>query len=314
MQDKMGFVQIMGKAITVKGLRKSYGDVEAVKGIDFDVDEGSLFAFLGVNGAGKSTTINILCTLLEADGGEVSVCGLDLAKDAEAIRSKIGVVFQGSALDARLSVRENLSTRASFYGLSGEAKRRRLAELGELLDLGEIMQRPYGKLSGGQRRRVDVARGLINSPRILFLDEPTTGLDPQTRRTVWDIVDRLRRELNMTVFLTTHYMEEADGADKVVIIDEGRIVAVGAPVELKNRYSYDRVKLYAPRSEKIEERLKGMEFQYDGACYDISVDDSGAARKFICENGDILRDFEFVKGNMDDVFLNVTGKKPGGEV
>ena len=303
----------MSKAIVVKGLKKSYKDVMAVKGIDFDVDEGSLFAFLGVNGAGKSTTINILCTLLEADGGDVNICGLDLKTDAAAIRSRIGVVFQGSALDARLSVRENLSTRASFYGLSGEAKQNRLRELEELLELTDIMSRPYGKLSGGQRRRVDVARGLINSPRILFLDEPTTGLDPQTRRTVWEIVDRLRKNLKMTVFLTTHYMEEADGADKVVILDEGRVVAVGTPVELKNKYSNDCIKLYSPALPEINERLEGMRYEYDGGVYKIYVQDSEAARKFIVKNGDILKDFEFVKGNMDDVFLNVTGKKPGGE-
>lgn len=303
----------MEKAIIVKGLKKSYKDVQAVKGISFDVDEGSLFAFLGVNGAGKSTTINILCTLLDADEGDVSICGLNLKTEAAAIRSRIGVVFQGSALDARLSVRENLSTRASFYGLSGEAKKKRLGELEELLELGDIMSRPYGKLSGGQRRRVDVARGLINSPRILFLDEPTTGLDPQTRRTVWKIVDRLRKSLKMTVFLTTHYMEEADGADKVVILDEGRVVAEGTPVELKNKYSNDCVKLYAPASDTIEERLDKMRFERDNGCYKIYVADSAAARDFILKNSDILKDFEFVKGNMDDVFLNVTGKKPGGE-
>lgn len=301
------------KAIVVRGLKKSYGDIEAVKGIDFDVDEGSLFAFLGVNGAGKSTTINILCTLLTADGGEAEVCGLDVFTQADAIRSRIGVVFQGSALDARLSVRENLSTRASFYGLSGEAKQTRLKQLEEMLDLGSVMGRPYGKLSGGQRRRVDVARGLLNSPRILFLDEPTTGLDPQTRRTVWGIIDRLRRDLKMTVFLTTHYMEEASDADKVVILDEGRVAATGTPVELKNKYSNDCVKLYSPPSERIERRLEGYSFEYAGNFYKISVPTSVAAAEFIVKNSDILHDFEFVKGNMDDVFLNVTGKKLGGE-
>ena len=303
----------MAKSIEVRGLKKSYGSVQAVKGVDFDVDEGSLFAFLGVNGAGKSTTINILCTLLAADGGDVKVCGLDLATRAAEIRSLIGVVFQGSTLDKRLSVKENLSVRASFYGLHGAEKAKRLDEICDTLDLGDIMGRPYGKLSGGQRRRVDVARGLINKPRILFLDEPTTGLDPQTRRSVWEIVDRLRASSNMTVFLTTHYMEEANEADKVVILDEGKVVATGTPVELKNEYSRDCVKLYAKESDDINEKLAGYKFEYTGACYRVTVDDSDDARKLILANGDIFNDFEVIKGNMDDVFLQVTGKKLGGE-
>lgn len=304
----------MSKAIQVRGLKKSYGDVKAVKGIDFDVEEGSLFAFLGVNGAGKSTTINILCTLLTADAGDVKICGRDLDKHRDEIRSLIGVVFQGSVLDRNLSVKDNLLTRASFYGMSAAERKAALDRLSDLLDLDDIFKRKYGKLSGGQRRRVDVARGLINSPSILFLDEPTTGLDPQTRKTVWEIIDKLRKTRQMTVFLTTHYMEEAAEADSVVILDDGRIVAQGTPVELKNKYSNDYIKLYIPRADEVDARLCGEEYRYNGRFYEIKVRDSEDAKRLLLKNGDIMTDFEVVKGNMDDVFLNVTGRRlTGGE-
>lgn len=298
----------MEKIIKVTGLKKSYGDIQAVKGIDFDVDEGSLFAFLGVNGAGKSTTINILCTLLDKDEGQIEICGHDLDKDSFEIRSLIGVIFQGSVLDKRLSVKDNLTSRASFYGLYGEAWKKRLSELCELLDLKELLPRKYGKLSGGQRRRVDVARGLINSPKILILDEPTTGLDPQTRKSVWEVIDKLRTDGGMTVFLTTHYMEEANEADKVVILDEGRVAAVGTPVELKNQYSCDCVKIYAEQSAEIDERLEDREYEYAGNCYKVDMKDSADAIDFIANNRDVIDNFEVQKGDMDDVFLNVTGK------
>lgn len=304
----------MQKALVIEGLKKSYGDVQAVKGIDFDVDEGSLFAFLGVNGAGKSTTINMICTLLKKDEGKINVFGMDIDRDANAIRAQIGVIFQGSVLDKNLTVKQNLTSRAVFYGLYGDVWKNRLKELCELLDLNDILNRPYGKLSGGQRRRADVARGLINSPRLLILDEPTTGLDPQTRRTVWAVIEELRKTQGMTVFLTTHYMEEANEADKVVIIDEGRIVAQGSPVQLKNAYSGDYIRLYANKAEQIESRLDAFKFDYENGIYRIFVDGSAQAKDFIAQNGDILTDFEVIKGDMDDVFLNVTGKKlTGGE-
>lgn len=299
----------MGKALEVVGLKKSYGDIEAVKGIDFDVDEGSLFAFLGENGAGKSTTINMICTLLKKDAGKIRVFDLDIDSKANEIRARIGVIFQGSVLDKALTVKQNLTARAVFYGLYGEAWKQRLAELSQLLELDDILNRPYGKLSGGQRRRADVARGLINSPDLLILDEPTTGLDPQTRRMVWNVIDRLRTDGGMTVFLTTHYMEEANEADKVVIIDEGKIAASGTPVQMKNRYSGDYIRLFSQESEIIDKRLEGRKFVYENGMYRISVKNSADAKAFIIDNDDLLNDFEVIKGDMDDVFLNVTGKK-----
>lgn len=304
----------MPKAIEITGLKKYFGEVKAVDDISFEVERGSLFAFLGLNGAGKSTTINIICTLLKKDGGKVSVAGIDIDKDPVAIRKKTGVVFQGSILDEKLSVKDNLSVRASFYGLYGEKWNKRLAELDDLLGIGEMLKRPYGKLSGGQRRRVDVARGLINSPEILILDEPTTGLDPQTRKTVWQVIERLRQDTGMTVFLTTHYMEEARGADDVVILDSGRIAAKGSPVELKNKYSKDRLIVYRAKSEEADRAFEKLDYVYDNNSYEITVGGGEDVKRILALNGGLIEDFEVIKGDMDDVFLNVTGKKlTGGE-
>lgn len=298
----------MGSIIQIEDLHKSFGVVKAVDGVSFSVEDGSLFAFLGINGAGKSTTINIICTLLSKDSGKVNVAGYDLDKHHNEIRRSIGVVFQGSILDKTLSVKDNLSIRAAYYGLVGQEWKDRLNSLTSLLELKEILSRPYGKLSGGQRRRVDIARGLIHTPKILILDEPTTGLDPQTRRAVWNVIDKLRHDTGMTVFLTTHYMEEANSADNVVIIDSGRIAAEGSPVGLKDRYSNNYIRLYTAANSKIDERLSRYEYKYDNNCYIIPICESEETKRFILNNSDIIDDFEVVKGDMDDVFLNVTGK------
>lgn len=303
----------MQKAIEITALKKYFGDVKAVDDISFDVEKGSLFAFLGLNGAGKSTTINIICTLLRKDSGRVVVSGADIDKDPVAVRKKTGVVFQGSILDEKLSVLDNLSVRASFYGLYGGKWKKRLEELDDLLGIKELLKRPYGKLSGGQRRRVDVARGLINSPEILVLDEPTTGLDPQTRKTVWEVVGRLREETGMTVFLTTHYMEEASGADDVVILDAGKIAARGTPSRLKNDYSKDRLLVYAKEDERYSSAFENLDCVYESNAYRITVKDGAEAKNILNGYSDLITDFEFVKGDMDDVFLNVTGKKLTGE-
>lgn len=212
------------RIIQVRGLKKYYGDVRAVDGIDFDVKRGELFAFLGINGAGKSTTINIMCTLVAKDEGNVKIAGYDIDSDGREVRRRIGMVFQNGVLDGMLTVRDNLSVRAALYGLSGENKRRAVSEISEMFGLGELMARRYGRLSGGQRRRVDIARALLASPEVLVLDEPTTGLDPQTRKNVWSALAELREKRGTTIFLTTHYMEEAERADNVTVIDAGKIV------------------------------------------------------------------------------------------
>lgn len=296
--------------IAIDNLTKSYGEIKAVDGISFRVEKGSLFAFLGINGAGKSTTINIICSITDKDGGRVVVDGLDLEKHREEIKRKIGIVFQKSVLDESLTVYDNLVSRASLYGIYGDKFKEKLSELSGMLDLQPLLKRPYGKLSGGQKRRVDIARGLINSPAILILDEPTTGLDPQTRQAVWKAIGNLREKYNTTVFLTTHYMEEANGADKVVIIDSGRIAAQGTPNELKNEYSGIYLKVYGISSEDAEKLSQkcpdGMKFERNCAVFRLKS--TREAARILSENKELISDFEVIKGDMDDVFLNVTGK------
>lgn len=296
----------MKNIIEIKNLSKSFGEVKAVDNLSFRVKEGELFAFLGVNGAGKSTTINIICGCLAADGGTVTVDGHDACRD-EAVKNAIGVVFQNSLLDKSLTVADNLASRAALYGISGQGLKRRVAELAEMLDFGGLLGRTVGKLSGGQRRRVDIARALIHKPKILILDEPTTGLDPQTRKTLWEVIGNLREKEKMTVLLTTHYMEEAAGADYVVIIDGGRVAAEGTPLELKNAYTGDFITLYGV--SRAEAESLGMPFASAGDAFVVKVPDTAAATKLITEHPGVFRDYEITKGGMDDVFLNVTGKK-----
>ena len=296
----------MKNIIEIKNLSKSFGEVKAVDDLSFRVKEGELFAFLGVNGAGKSTTINIICGCLAADGGTVTVDGHDACRD-EAVKNAIGVVFQNSLLDKSLTVADNLASRAALYGISGQGLKRRVAELAEMLDFGGLLGRTVGKLSGGQRRRVDIARALIHKPKILILDEPTTGLDPQTRKTLWAVIGNLREKEKMTALLTTHYMEEAAGADYVVIIDGGRVAAEGTPLELKNAYTGDFITLYGV--SRAEAESLGVPFVSAGDAFVVEVPDTAAATKLITEHPGIFRDYEITKGGMDDVFLNVTGKK-----
>lgn len=300
----------MKNIIEINHLSKSFGEVKAVNGLSFRVKEGELFAFLGVNGAGKSTTINIMCGQLSADDGEITIDGMSLDGNESEIKRKIGVVFQNSVLDSALSVLDNLESRAALYGLSGEKLRQRVSELAKLLDFSDLLKRQVGKLSGGQRRRIDIARALIHSPRILILDEPTTGLDPQTRKLLWNVISDLRREEKMTVFLTTHYMEEAADADYVVIIDSGRISAEGTPLELKNKYSGDFITLYGADMALVE--AIGVPYEKLRDACRLSVANTGEATKLIIAHPELFCDYEITKGKMDDVFLAVTGKKLDG--
>ena len=295
--------------IEIKGLKKSFKDVKAVDGISFKVKEGELFSFLGVNGAGKSTTINIISGILNKDEGKVNVCGYDIDEHADSIKSKIGIVFQNSVLDKKLSVLENLKYRANLYGIFGNDFKLRLEEMTELLDLKDILKRPLAKLSGGQKRRIDIARALIHKPELLILDEPTTGLDPKTRITLWSVVEKLRKENGLTVFLTTHYMEEASDSNYVVIIDSGRIAAEGTPHELKNKYASDFIKLYNHReeAEKYFSTL-GFTVKNERDFTEIELRSTADTAKFFKEMPQLFEDFEVLKGNMDNVFLKVTGK------
>ncbi len=300
----------MRNIIEIEGLNKSFGELRAVNDLSFRVKEGELFAFLGVNGAGKSTTINIMCAQLPKDGGRVVIDGSDLDRDAGSIKRGLGVVFQNSVLDAPLSVYDNLQSRAALYGIVGSAFKERLDELAGLLDFADLLKRPVGKLSGGQRRRIDIARALIHRPRILILDEPTTGLDPQTRKLLWDVISELRKRESMTVFLTTHYMEEAADADYVVILDSGRIAAEGTPLDLKNKYTGDFITLYGADEDRV--RALGIEYEAIRGAFRLSVENTAAATRLIIKNPDLFEDYEITKGKMDDVFLAVTGKKLTG--
>lgn len=293
--------------IKTEGLVKRFGTLAAVNGISFEVRRGELFAFLGVNGAGKSTTISIVCGQLERDAGHIEIDGADIDKHPARVKSEIGVVFQSSTLDRVLTVKENLKSRAALYGIFGAEFDKRYAELDEMLSLKELEKRPVGKLSGGQRRRCDIARALLHRPKILILDEPTTGLDPQTRKTVWQVIDGLRKSGDMTVFLTTHYMEEAADADHVVIINSGKVAAKGTPVSLKNEYTGDFISFYTCDEKPLEALGKPLDKIAGG--YRIEVKDTAEATRLITAHPELFTDYEISKGKMDDVFLAATGTR-----
>ena len=301
----------MKNIIEVKKLHKSYGEIHAVKGIDFYVEEGSLFAFLGPNGAGKTTTINILATLLTNDNGSIDINGFTIGKDDESIRKSIGIVFQDSVLDPLLTVKENLETRASFYHMTKAEINERIRTALEVTGITELANRRYGTLSGGQKRRSDIARALVHRPKILFLDEPTTGLDPQTRLNVWETIKTLQETENMTVFLTTHYMEEADEADYVVIIDEGKIVAKGTPTYLKDTYSKDSLRVKPKNQAKLKQYLSKAKIEYQNRndLYIIRLESTLDSIPILDEIKDNLESFQVYNGTLDDAFIEVTGKE-----
>ncbi len=301
----------MRNIIEITGLSKSFKDIKAVDNLSFRVKEGELFAFLGVNGAGKSTTINIMCAQLARDSGEIIIDSKKLEDDTAQTKRKLGVVYQNSVLDKSLTVYDNLKFRASLYNIYGDEFKQRLDELCKLLDLNVLLKRTFDKLSGGQRRRVDIARALLHKPKILILDEPTTGLDPQTRKNIWNVIEELRKNAGVTVFLTTHYMEEAADADYVVIIDSGKIAAEGTPLELKNSYSGDFITVYNADKEKF--KSLGLEFEEYRNAIKLSVANTEKARELITTHPALFSDFEITKGKMDDIFLAVTGKKLTGD-
>ncbi len=296
----------MENIIEIEHLYKNFGDVKAVDDLSLKVKTGELYAFLGVNGAGKSTTISIICGTLAKTSGSVKVCGAD-ENNFDNAKKELGVVFQSSVLDKALSVRDNLKFRASLYGITGEKFEARLKELDDLLHFSEFINRPVGKLSGGQKRKIDVARALIHRPKLLILDEPTTGLDPMTRKTLWEVIYSLQKSTGMTVFLTTHYMEEAAEADYVVIIDHGKIAAEGTPLELKNKYTGDFITLYTNDENAVKSLGKPYESVQDG--FRIAVKNTEEATSLIVARPELFRDYEIIKGKMDDVFIAVTGKK-----
>lgn len=306
----------METVIKVESLCKEFGNVKAVKGIDFEVQKGELFGFLGVNGAGKSTTINMLCTVLKPTAGDVYICGMQLGENDEEIRKKIGVVYQNNCLDERLTVKENLFIRGALYESNKKKLDENVARVCEVLQLEEVYNRRFGKLSGGWKRRCEIARALLHAPEILFLDEPTTGLDPATRKIVWESIGRLREEENMTIFLTTHYMEEAARASHIAIIDAGEIKEYGTPFSLKEAYAKDKLNLMPKndRQSALKEYLtrQGIAYRQKEEILQIGVKNSMVALSLLNEVSSMIEGFEVVQGSMDDVFLYVTGRKLEG--
>ena len=298
--------------IKIENLEKSFGKTKAVRKINLEVYEGSLFAFLGINGAGKSTTISMMYGGLKIDSGRITICGQDVATHLDKIKNQIGVVFQDSVLDKTLTIYENLKFRAGFYGIFGQEFKARYQELEKLFDLAEIKNQKIQKLSGGQKRRVDIARAIIHQPKILILDEPTTGLDPGTRSKVWRIISKLRADYKMTIFLTTHYMEEAADADYVTILDKGRIIAEGTPLELKTQYATDVLHLYGVDESEVK-KLK-LPYQKIHKDFQIKVKNSAVVTQLIVKNPELFQDFELIKSTLDDVFLAVTKSRPGADI
>jgi multidrug/hemolysin transport system ATP-binding protein len=305
----------MSNILTVSHLKKSYRTVQAVNDISFYVEKGAFFAFLGPNGAGKSTTIDMLCTLLEPDSGQIELNGLIVGKDDAQIRSSIGVVFQDSLLDKLLTVRENLIVRGGFYGLSGKQMKSAVERAAEATGILEFIDRRYGELSGGQRRRADIARALVHTPKILFLDEPTTGLDPQTRKSVWETIHAIQKESRMTVFLTTHYMEEAEYADYITVIDHGVISAQGSPSDLKIQYSTDYLKMYAEHLQAVKNVLDKNHIVCEFGANSVNIPLANTMEAIpilqICES--YITNFEVRNGTMDDAFIKITGEAIRGE-
>ncbi|KAA0965901.1 ABC transporter ATP-binding protein [Sporosarcina sp. ANT_H38] len=300
----------MNKIIEVERLSKSFGKVKAVNDISFYVEEGALFSFLGTNGAGKSTTISILLTLLQQDSGFVLVNGYTVGKHDQAIRQEIGVVFQESLLDPLLTVKENLAIRGSFYGLARQERNAAITRVMDIVDIQSISNRSYGKLSGGQRRRVDIARALIHKPNILILDEPTTGLDPESRKNIWATILQLQKETGMTVFLTTHYIEEAANSDYVVVMKEGSIVAKGTPEQLKNDYSTDLLMISTDRADELRSllTLDGLDFNEERSLFHICLSDTTDAIPILAKFASFITSFEVKKSSLDDVFIAINGK------
>ncbi len=311
----------MNDILSVTNLVKRYGAVTAVDGVSFSVPTGALFAFLGPNGAGKSSTIHCICTLQGFDAGSITLAGHQAGREDDAIRRAIGVVFQDSVLDGLLTVRENLSARAAMYGITGKAFQKRLVEVSDVVMLGEFMDRRYGKLSGGQKRRADIARGLIHTPQVLFLDEPTTGLDPQTRLRVWECIRQLQKDTGVTVFLTTHYMEEAARADLVAVIDHGKLIAQDTPLRLKAQYGQHKLRLI-PGNEAdraaLEKYLndRGLAYRPHAEYITVGLANTLDAVDIVNDVRSMLSEFELMRGSMDDVFLALTGReiREGNEV
>ncbi|MGK0466144.1 ABC transporter ATP-binding protein [Clostridium sp.] len=301
----------MNSIIEVKNFTKQYGDFTAVNDISFEVEEGTIFAFLGPNGAGKSTTINTLCTIFEKTSGTLLIDGKDVSSQKSEVRSTIGVVFQDATLDNKMSINENLKMHCVFYNIPKREVEERIQFVLKLVDLLKERNKMVGALSGGMKRRVEIARGLIHYPKVLFLDEPTTGLDPQTRAHIWEYITKLQKERNITIFLTTHYMEEAEICNKVAIMDGGVIVAYDTPYALKKQYTKDKAYITTEDEQELEKLLEEYKLEYvkkDGY-YKVDAENISGLLHVLSLQKDVISDIEIKKGTFNDVFLEITGKK-----
>lgn len=297
--------------IEVKNFTKNYGDFVAVDNISFNVEGGTIFAFLGPNGAGKSTTINTLCTILDKTEGELIINGNDVNDHKSRVRKDIGIVFQDSTLDEQLTVEENLKLHCDFYSVPKYQVKERIDFALELVGLLEWRRSPVNALSGGMKRRAEIARGLVHYPRVLFLDEPTVGLDPQTRANIWDYICKLQKERNITIFLTTHYMDEVEICDMVAIIDQGEIVAFDTPDNLKNLYTSTTIKVKVSDKRDLEEYLKGQSINYQLTDNQFTIVSSALneSLEIISRFKPFIIDIEVYRGTLNDVFLAITGKE-----
>lgn len=298
----------MEDIIKVSHLTKTFKEVTAVNDISFSVQKGELFGFLGENGAGKTTTITMLCTLLAPTAGEVQVAGYRLGKEDVQIKQRIGVVYQDNCLDGILTVKQNLVSRGALYESNRRKQKENLERVCEILELKELLNRRYGKLSGGQKRRCEIARALLHTPEILFLDEPTTGLDPASRQSVWETIHKLQKEMGMTVFLTTHYMEEAAKANHIGIMQKGHLVQFGTPFELKERFAKDKLFLVPElgKEEAVQRFLseQGHSFNNKEGRLQVTLASTMEALEVLNAVKRNLSGFEVIQGTMDDVFLN----------
>ncbi|EAD9018679.1 ABC transporter ATP-binding protein [Listeria monocytogenes] len=295
--------------IKLTNVVKKFGKVEAVKGINLEVEKGSLFAFLGENGAGKSTTLSMICTESEPTSGEIIIADEKLTfKNRKSFRQKLGVVFQENVLDDLLTVRENLYNRASLYGKTKAEITERLALVSSIMGIEDILNRRFEKLSGGQKRRAEIARAIMHDPEILLLDEPTTGLDPKTRVSVWKIIDYLREELGMTVFLTTHYLEEAKDADQLAVIHKGKIIAQGTPANIRSRFSVDKIFFYDAKVAELQTIIEKINLPFKVTKETMRVDVINQDVEILAilnQTAGLYGSFEVIKGNLDDAFISM---------
>lgn len=300
----------MSSIIVVRDFVKQYGVFTAVDHVSFEVEAGSIFAFLGPNGAGKSTTINTLCTMIEKTSGTLLIDGKDVSREQAEVRNVIGVVFQDSTLDNKMTVEENLIMHCHFYGLPKSTMHDRIDFVLNIVDLTDWKKALISSLSGGMKRRVEIARSLLHQPKVLFLDEPTTGLDPQTRANIWEYIVKLQRETNLTIFLTTHYMDEAEISDKVAVMDHGRIIAFDHPLALKKQYTKDKAYIRTSNEQALQELLQASQMNYvvQNGSYAVEIGHLSDLLEIISNQKEAIQDLEIKKGTLNDVFLEITGK------